>query len=112
MKSSIQKGGCTTPPTLRRALIGSDNVLHAAAALSPAGVIGIILGTMVVGDSDSASRTPIFGIVVIATALVLSLAALLRGGTRAHRHLALVGLAGNLLLLAFGLVRTTILGAR
>ena len=81
--------------------------MHAAAAISPAGAVGVIWGATLLGDPASPARTPVFGIVVIGAALVLSFVALLRSRTRPQRTLAIVGLAGNLLLFVFWLLRTT-----
>ena len=106
--SSIQEGGCTTQPPVHRALVGADNIMHAAAAISPAGAVGVIWGATLLGDPGSPARTPVFGVVVIGAALVLSFVTLRRARTRPQRTLAIVGLAGNLLLFAFGLLRTTI----
>src|SRR5712691_8945887 len=107
---SIQEGGCTTQPPIHRALIRQRNMLHAAAALSPAGVVGVAWAATLLGDPGSPARAPVFSGVVLCMALLLAIAALLRARTRTQRALALIGVVGNVILLAFGLLGPPIFG--
>lgn len=107
---AIQEGGCTTQPPLHRALIGRDDVLHTIAALSPVGALGVAWGVGMLADPEAPARSPFFGLVVVGAALLMSLLARLRSRTRMQRRLAIVGVVGNVLLLAFTLVRAAASG--
>ncbi len=102
--NSMREGGCTTtPPPLPRPFTQSVGVLPVLAALSPVGATGLVWLAVTLRGPEVESLSGIlrFSLVVVGAALTLSLVAMLRGRSRGQRLLSVIGLVGDLGLLAF-----------
>jgi hypothetical protein len=72
------------------------------AALSPLGASGLVwLAANLVDPGIESASSMRFSLLVVGAAVVLSVAALIRARSWAHRALSLIGLVGNLVVLAF-----------
>jgi len=110
-ETRIVEGGCTTLPNppIPPAVMKPLGVAHIA-AFSPAAVIGVQVCVSLLGERDSPSRSPLFGLSVIGVALALCVVALFASKDRSRR-LALAGLAGNVALLIVQLLWSPSTGA-
>src|SRR5688572_4029781 len=96
--SSIQEGGCTTPPRIPLTKVDDPNVTPLLALLSP-GIV--ILATWVTGRTlepgvAAISLTLRVAVIGLAVAFLLSGAAYWRARDREGRILSGIGLVGNL----------------
>ncbi len=104
--SSIQEGGCTTPPRLSLTKLPDERVIPVLALLSPVGVLGILgvaASLIGLGGESTSLLTPI-GVVALGLAVALCAVALWRARMREDRILSGIGMAGNAVLLFAGIV--------
>ena len=102
--SSIQEGGCTTPPPLPPTKLDEANVLPAIALVSPALVVGAawVTGTTLEDGVQAVSITLRVAALALAMAIAVSGVAVWRAKDRESKVLSVIGLAGNALILVLG----------
>ena len=102
----IQEGGCTTPSRMPVHKLPNEDGLPVLAVLSPAGVVALLCGAARIFGPGVESISLLFrvGVAAVGLAVGLSITALWRARKREARILSSIGLVGNGLLLAAGIV--------
>jgi hypothetical protein len=103
---SIQEGGCTTPPRRPLTELRDPNVLSVLALLSPIAVlVAWWMTRTVLGPGVEALSVMLrVALITVAVALAVCGLALWRAKDRETTMLSLIGLVGNVLVVAVGAV--------
>jgi cell division protein FtsW (lipid II flippase) len=99
--SSIQEGGCTTPPRITLSKLRDENIVPVLALLSPIGVLAVswVTAKLASHGIEAVSLAMRVGGSALGLAVVLCGISLWRVTDRESRALSTIGLAGNILLL-------------
>ncbi len=104
--SSIQEGGCTTPPRITVSKLRDENVLPVLAMLSPVGVVAVSWTAAKLGGHglEAVSLAMRVGAAALSVAVMLCGMSFWRLRDRESRTLSTIGLGGNSLLLIGAIV--------
>lgn len=99
--SSIQEGGCTTPPRITVSKLRDENVVPVLALLSPVAVVAVSWAAAKLAGHglEAISLAMRVGAAALGLAVVLCGMSLWRLTNRESRALSTIGLVGNSLLL-------------
>jgi hypothetical protein len=99
--SSIQEGGCTTPPRITVSKLRDENIVPVLALLSPIGVVAVswVAANLAGHGIEAISLAMRVGGAGLGLAVMLCGMSMWRVTDRESRALSTIGLAGNILLL-------------